>query len=235
MYFDRTAGEVSTLLGSAESLIRVAIATASRSYVTSIAAGNQDSDSNLDLLALDTSSRHKLFVLVGNKKGAFRTAAASYSTPSTSTWVTLADVNGDGKSDGITADGNANTVSVFLGNGNGTLQPPTAYATGKNPVFVAAADVNGDGKADLFTANTEGNSISVLLTSGSGFLPHVDYTVTSPAQLAFGDFNRDGKVDVVVVNSTGSGKIFLNAGSGAFNAGATLSGGGRFLPPQSAT
>jgi hypothetical protein len=40
-------------------------------------------------------------------------------------------------------------VSILLGNGDGTFQPPLDYATGKEPSALAAADFNADGKLDL--------------------------------------------------------------------------------------
>ena len=46
----------------------------------------------------------------------------------------------------------SNTVSVLLGNGNGTFQAQQTFATGNGPQSVAVGDVNGDGKPDLVVA-----------------------------------------------------------------------------------
>ena len=62
----------------------------------------------------------------------------------------------------------SNSVSVLLGNGNGTFQTAMNYTTGLSPSFVAVADVNGDGKPDLVVANENGASVSVLLGNGNG-------------------------------------------------------------------
>ena len=45
----------------------------------------------------------------------------------------VADFNGDSKSDLVTTDLNANTVSVLLGNGNGTFQARHSFGTGSDP------------------------------------------------------------------------------------------------------
>jgi len=71
--------------------------------------------------------------------------------------VAVADVNGDGKPDLVVTNLCANSescaygsVSVLLGNGDGTFQPPVSYNSGGTlPNSLVVADVNGDGKPDL--------------------------------------------------------------------------------------
>src|SRR5437868_1156551 len=73
-------------------------------------------------------------------------------TPEGPESVATGDFNGDGKIDlAITNSFNStgNTVTVLLGNGDGTFQPRVDYATGTFPQAVAVGDVNGDGKQDL--------------------------------------------------------------------------------------
>ena len=53
--------------------------------------------------------------------------------------MALADVNGDGKLDLVVANDSSNTVSVLLGNGNGTFQTQQTFATGFGPTSVALA------------------------------------------------------------------------------------------------
>ena len=84
----------------------------------------------------------------------FNTGHSAYS-------VVVGDLNGDGKPDLVTANpyfnpsigGRGDTVSVLLGNGDGTFGPTTDYDTGNSPVSVAIGDLNGDGTPDLETAN----------------------------------------------------------------------------------
>ncbi len=90
------------------------------------------------------------------------------------------DFNGDGRTDlafngELTYD---NTVSVLLGNGDGTFQPQVAYTVGLYPKDIVAGDFNGDGRTDLAVANAYDNTVSVLLSNGDGtFQPQVTYTV----------------------------------------------------------
>src|SRR5215472_1474075 len=65
----------------------------------------------------------------------------------------VGDFNGDGKQDLAVVNEGSNTVSILLGNGDGTFRPAVNYATGSLPVGVAVGDLNGDGHLDLAVAN----------------------------------------------------------------------------------
>jgi hypothetical protein len=62
---------------------------------------------------------------------------------------------GNGKADIVTANLEDNTVSVLLGNGNGTFKAQTTYPVGSLPGAVAVADVDGNGTLDIVTAYCE--------------------------------------------------------------------------------
>ncbi|HEV3260798.1 MAG TPA: VCBS repeat-containing protein, partial [Gemmataceae bacterium] len=79
-------------------------------------------------------------------------AAQEFAVGSSLQSVAVADVNGDGKPDLVTANGFNGTVSVLLGNGDGTFQNAQNFAAGSLPHSLVVADVNGDGKPDLVTA-----------------------------------------------------------------------------------
>jgi hypothetical protein len=60
-----------------------------------------------------------------------------------------ADLNGDGKTD-VAVVGGAQGVRILLGNGDGSLRPPSVYQP--DGYGIVTADFNGDGKTDLATA-----------------------------------------------------------------------------------
>jgi hypothetical protein len=60
--------------------------------------------------------------------------------------VTVGDFNGDGFPDlAVTNGADLGTISVLLGNGDGTFRAPLNYAAGGTPARVAVGDFNGDG------------------------------------------------------------------------------------------
>jgi hypothetical protein len=133
--------------------------------------------------------------------------------------VAVGDLNGDGKPDLAVANANSNSVSVLLGNGDGSFAAKVDYTTGFFPESVAMGDLNRDGKPDLAVANTGSASVSVLLGTGDGsFAAKADYaTGSNPASVAVGDLNGDGKPDLAVANdNSDSVSVLLGNGDGSF-------------------
>jgi hypothetical protein len=75
---------------------------------------------------------------------------------------------GDPWPDLAVANEAGNSISVLLGNGDGTYQNQIVVATASQPRSVAVADMNGDGQNDLVVANSGSSTVSVLLNQGTG-------------------------------------------------------------------
>jgi len=201
------SNNVSVLLGNGDGTFQAAVSYPAGSGPRSVTSGDFNGDGKLDLAvtwASQSGASSGVSVLLGNGDGTFQ-AAVSYSVgpfgTSTPFSVTTGDFNGDENLDLVTAN-NSNSVSVLLGNGDGTFQAAVRYPAGDGPRSVTTGDFNGDGKLDLAVANERSNNVSVLLGNGDGtFLSAVNYSVgTSPSSLTSGDFNGDGKPDPVVAN-----------------------------------
>ena len=69
--------------------------------------------------------------------------------------VAVGDFNGDNVLDIVAANFGSNTVSILLGNGNGTFGPATTFPVvlGIQPISVAVGDFNGNNVLDIVTAN----------------------------------------------------------------------------------
>jgi hypothetical protein len=133
--------------------------------------------------------------------------------------VVAGDFNGDSKPDLVVANQTDNTISVLLGNGDGSFQRQTTINAGAAPSALVARDFNGDGKLDLAVVNKNDNNVSIFLGNGDGTFgaPTNFATGNSPLAIAAGDFNGDGFVDLAVVNQAdNSVSILLGDGKGGF-------------------
>jgi hypothetical protein len=144
--------------------------------------------------------------------------------------VVVGDFNGDGKDDLAVANFcsddacSQSSVSVLLGNGDGTFQAHVDYLTGTGSVSIVVGDFNHDGKPDLAATNIcsdpscVASSVSILLGKGDGtFRAHVDYaTGLGPVGIAVGDLNGDGKADLVTADFFDAVSVLLGKGDGTF-------------------
>ncbi|MGA2813258.1 MAG: FG-GAP-like repeat-containing protein [Candidatus Acidiferrum sp.] len=118
----------------------------------------------------------------------------------------------------------SNTISVLLGNGDGTFveAPNSPIAVGKSPTAVAVADFNNDGFLDLAVANSVDNTISLFRGNGDGTFTQfpaspfaMDNTApiveTGPVALATGFFgnatNESNEQDLAIVNQTSNNVV----------------------------
>jgi hypothetical protein len=197
-----------------------------------VAAGDFNGDGKLDLAVANWNS-NTVSVLLGNGDGTFG-VAKPYDAGNEARAVAVGDFNGDGKLDLAVANQNCTnggppcgpgSVSILLGNGDGTFQNHVDYDTPNGPTWVTTGDFNGDGNLDLAVSASNGGTgtdVLVLLGDGHGVFHKVsDITVgVNPVDIATADFNRDGKLDLAVVNNaglgTGSVSILLGNGDGTF-------------------
>src|SRR5205085_1969599 len=88
-------------------------------------------------------------------------------------WGVAGDFNGDGKPDMAVANVLGGSVTIALGQGDGSFISSQEYSTGANAEGVAVGDFNKDGKLDVAVANFRGGpgstgSISILMGNGDG-------------------------------------------------------------------
>src|SRR5262249_43407783 len=136
----------------------------------SVAMGDLNGDGKLDLATANSGSDN-VSVLFNTCAGCTSpgfSSPANYSVGTGPYLIAEADYNRDGNLDLAVANFNSGTVSILLGNSNGTFGSPTNFAVGSGPASIAEGDFNSDGKLDLVTANQNSGNISILLGNGSG-------------------------------------------------------------------
>jgi hypothetical protein len=146
----------------------------------------------------------------------------TYPTGSYPAGVAVGDFARNGKLDLVVTNYQSDTLSVFLGNGDGTFQAATDYATGHHPGSVAVGDFDRDGTPDIVVANTEG-SLTMFLGNGDGtFQPGVSYPLGGRARdLTVADFRHSGRLDIAVITEQGGAtnlSVLLGNGDGTFAA-----------------
>ena len=132
--------------------------------------------------------------------------------------VAVGDFNGDGIPDFVVANQFLQTLTIFLGNGDGTF---TAAASSLSiyfyPIDIAVGDFNGDGIQDLAVVDSSNSIVGVFLGHGDGTftLASMNATGSSPNLVAIADFNGDGIPDLAVTNQeNGSGSVTILLGNG---------------------
>lgn len=146
--------------------------------------------------------------------------------------VRAADLNGDGNQDLVTANLGTSTISIFLGNGDGTLQKDKILEAGKNGAFLGVGDFDKDGDSDFVITHWTENFASVFLNRGDGtFVSRKDYkTGLGNYGVDVEDLNRDGHLDIVTANyREKSTSILMGIGDGTFKPAVTKPKGLRLV------
>ncbi|WP_433985316.1 MBG domain-containing protein [Tunturiibacter empetritectus] len=198
---------------------------------TSLVVGDFDGDGKPDLAVAQSATLLDLVpvngvvdIMLGDGSGAFPAANVSQVNVGTNpTAIVAGYFNAGGNLDFAVTNKSSNTISVMLGNGNGSsftqaTGSPISTGNGTAPNSLVAADINGDGKLDLAVTYSSTKKIGIFRGNGAGAFA-VQATLlstgTTPTSIVAGDFNADGNVDLAVANS-GQTTASLFLGNGDF-------------------
>ncbi len=171
--------------------------TVGNSYPTgnddfSIAAGDFNGDGIPDL-AIANYFDDTVTILLGNGDGSFTVATGGpVATGSGPFAILVGDFNNDGKLDLATADYTVDTVTILLGNGDGTFTAASVAPTaGGGPDGMVVGDFNGDGLLDLVTANYGMTAESIVLQATSSTMVSVSGLTTTGTDNVYAVYSGD--------------------------------------------
>ncbi len=130
-----------------------------------------------------------------------------------------ADFNNDGHVDIVVANTQDTTISVLLGNGDGTFQPATHYENGFSGRGIAVLDFDGDGDTDIAATAASSNYMRLFANQGDGtFIPRDPIELGAEERaLAAADMNNDAIADLVLsLFDSDSIVVMLGNGNGTF-------------------
>jgi sugar lactone lactonase YvrE len=205
----------------------------------SYAVADLNGDGISDLFVEDYFGTYDVFL--GNGDGTFTEKGSAFGPYSETGGFIVGDFNNDGIPDvaAINASYNApnNTITIFLGNGDGTFTVAgSSPALGSNPSAIATADINGDGNTDLIvvqqsSSSSSGGEVVIFFGNGEGTFTQAPSTTPLPSVVSSvipADLNGDGHVDLVLSGvGASSVTVLLGKGDGTFNslAGPSQAGG----------
>ena len=216
-----------------------------------IVAGDFNGDLRLDLVVTHNDPVIGLSLLTGRGDGTFN---APVSFPNTSGFdspaIIAADLNNDGKLDVVVAHQIAcftvctvgRTISVMLGNGDGTFLPSREIDVGIGMAEIAVGDFNRDGFKDLAIAGSSSQLYRLFGVGDGTFIQQPTLTLTADTfgvngtDIDVADFNRDTIEDLVVAIATNGSRtaILIGNGDGTFRPPLILTDNNTNTPHQQA-
>ena len=184
-----------------------------------VAIGDIDGDGKLDMAV--TAFNGNLVSIFRNTSTAGNISFASkvdIDLGSCPFFVVIRDMDGDGRADLVTANKDANTVSIVLNTGalgNISFAARVDLAAGTKPYFVTVGDLDGDSKPDVAAAAYGDNKMVVFRNKSTvgvvSFDARQDFAVTTPYSISIGDLDGDEKLDLITGNLTSNNiSIFRN-------------------------
>ncbi|HXD94389.1 MAG TPA: VCBS repeat-containing protein, partial [Bacteroidia bacterium] len=187
---------------------------------TDLAVADFDGDSIKDI-AVSCAGLNFVFILPGNGSGGVWgggfNAPLNFVVGTAPQALVVADFNGDGKPDIISANNGNGSVSVLL---NSSAAPgsfnfnQSPFSVITAPTSMIAGDFNGDTKPDIAVINN--SSIATYTNNGAGVfaVQTASMAISSPSGITIGDYNGDAKPDLAVSSSSSyNAYVMINSGT----------------------
>ncbi len=223
---------------------QISYSTGNSSTPKSVAIGDFNNDSRLDIVAVNSNSDN-VCIFLGYGNGSF-TRRIVYSMPNTSNPISVAvnDFNNDNILDIVVANSHANNVCILLGYGDGSFENVITLSTGSDsgPCSIGIGDFNKDKSLDIAVANQISKNIGIFFGYGNGtFSSQNIYPAGSDSDLSsivVSDVNNDTILDILATDYNAANSsigIYYGFGNGNFTLPKIYSTGLNTLPSSIAT
>ncbi|CAF4868753.1 unnamed protein product, partial [Rotaria sp. Silwood2] len=210
--------------------------TGSNSHPTSVAVGDFNNDSQLDIVVANFGANN-VGILLGHGNGMFA-EHTRISLGASRPWALVVnDLNKDHRMDIIIVNYGTNDITILFGSSDGSFRNSIHYSTGydSRPYSIAVADLNNDTHLDIAISNYGTSDVGILYGYGNGtFQNQIRYSTgreSNPSDIVIADLNRDDVLDIALVNSgTDNIAIFLGYGNGNFTKSIIFSTGSNSHP-----
>ncbi len=216
-----STGTIDVLMGKGDGSFAAPVVYNAGQTPTSLIATDLNGDGKPDVAALDSqqgSKSDQLLVLLNDGTGTLKGTLPALVTGTYFGSLSYSDLNHDGKTDLLIADQRGSTLTVTMGNGDGTFQTPEPYVAVAGPASAGIIPL-GDGNTAVLTGDAISNNIVMYFVAPDGTVGSapVQTVGTSLSASAVSDLNGDGKADIVVADQGGN-RLFvvLNSGSAGF-------------------
>jgi len=232
---------VSAMLGNGGNLFQAQqlLPSANLAAGTSAAIGDFNGDGNPDIAIAQsgpitvgvggtiTYSPGSVTVILGNGDGTFQPYSHSYNVGINPGTLLVGNFNGHEDivvANGGTATAPGTTLTLLLGNGDGTFQAPQNLTVPAGPDYLASGDLLLNGKQDLVVTSrgsltgVVGHAVTIFTGDGAGhFSTSTLVAGQAPSSVGIGDLNGDGIPDLAVTNYLDRDlEVFFGDGAGNF-------------------
>jgi len=159
----------------------------------------EDGNNDIDIITANGGESNSVSVLFNDGSGSF-SLPTNYSVGADPHSVFVADLNGDGFNDVVTANRDDNNVTVLFNNGAGVFASHRDYNVGRSPWDVYLENVTGNSSLDIVVLCKDDGDVWVLENDGTGNFPFQTSNPinnTNSVSLVVGDADLDGFKDIL--------------------------------------